>query len=336
VRRTRRAAPLVQQGVDRIASKKRTRHTSGHKLRPIRRLPLGSLRVFVAVAQHLSFTRAADALGVTASAASLQVSALEEYLRRPLFLRSGRHVSLTEHGVALLPRVQNALEELERAVDDTRADGGGKVLRISMFGSFLKQWLLPRVPRFHAAHPGIDLDLHTSDTPVDFTREEFHAAIRYGKGGWSGVLAEKILDEWVLPVCVPALLEKFGIVRGPDDLARYPLLHSDNEPWAYWLLGGRMDSPAPRRHGGMIFDDSSALVGFAARGHGLALARWTIAAEEVGRGELVVAGAPLLYRSSYWFVQPQRSKSQPAVVALRRWLIEEARAFAPPPPAPPA
>jgi LysR family glycine cleavage system transcriptional activator len=92
-----------------------------------------------------------------------------------------------------------------------------------------------------------------------------------------------------------------------------------------------MDTPPPRRHGGMIFDDSSALVGFAARGHGLALARWTIAAEELARGELVMAGAPLRYGSSYWFVQPQRSKSQPAVVALRQWLIDEARAFAPPP-----
>src|ERR1700685_2696873 len=70
-------------------------------LRPLRRLPLGSLRVFVSVAGHLSFTRAADALGVTASAASLQIRALEEYLGQRLFRRIGRQVHLTNEGTPL-------------------------------------------------------------------------------------------------------------------------------------------------------------------------------------------------------------------------------------------
>ena len=95
---------------------------SKRAIRPLRRLPLGSLRVFVAVAQHLSFTRAADALGVSASAASLQIRALEEYLSRRLFRRNGRQVLLTNEGSALLPRVQHALQELERAVDDVRLE----------------------------------------------------------------------------------------------------------------------------------------------------------------------------------------------------------------------
>ena len=68
----------------------------------MRRLPLGSLRVFLAVAHHLSFTRAADALGVSASAASLQIRSLEEYLARALFRRDGRQVHLTDEGAALL------------------------------------------------------------------------------------------------------------------------------------------------------------------------------------------------------------------------------------------
>jgi len=89
-------------------------------IKPLRRLPLGSLRVFVSVAQHLNFTRAADALGVTASAASLQIRTLEEYLARSLFRRNGRQVHLTNEGASLLPRVQHALAELERAVDDVR------------------------------------------------------------------------------------------------------------------------------------------------------------------------------------------------------------------------
>src|SRR5579871_660080 len=90
----------------------------------IRRLPLGSLRVFVAVAEHLSFTRAADALGVTTSAVSMQIQSLEEYLRVALFRRDGRQILLTSVGQQLLPRIRQGLSELERALNEARAERG--------------------------------------------------------------------------------------------------------------------------------------------------------------------------------------------------------------------
>ena len=169
----------------------------------MRRLPLGSLRVFIAVAHHLSFTRAADALGVSASAASLQIRSLEEYLGRALFRRNGREVRLTDEGAALLPRVREALEQLERAVDDARRDRTPGPLRVSLTASFLQQWLLPRLERFRLTCPEIDLHLHTSDKLVDFVREDFHVAVRFGKGEYPNLHSEKLLDEWVLPVCTP-------------------------------------------------------------------------------------------------------------------------------------
>src|SRR5215510_12164012 len=89
-----------------------------------RRAPLASLRVFVAVAEHKSFTRGADALGLTTSAVSMQVQALEEYLRVPLFRRSGGQVELTPVAVSLRPKVEQALADLERAIDEARADRG--------------------------------------------------------------------------------------------------------------------------------------------------------------------------------------------------------------------
>ena len=91
--------------------------------------------MFVAVADHLSFTRAADALGVTASAASLQIRALEEYLSRPLFRRDGRQVHLTSEGASLLPRLQHALLDIERAVDDVRSERGSGPIKVTTLGS---------------------------------------------------------------------------------------------------------------------------------------------------------------------------------------------------------
>lgn len=106
--------------------------------------------MFVAVAEHKSFTRGADALGVTASAASMQIQALEDYLRVPLFRRDGRQVELTSAGEMLRPKVEQALADLERAIDEARADRGSGPLRITTLASFLAQWLLPRLPEFTA------------------------------------------------------------------------------------------------------------------------------------------------------------------------------------------
>lgn len=295
----------------------------------IRRLPLGSLRVFVSVAEHLNFTRAAEALGVSASAASLQIRALEEYLGRSLLRRDGRQVCLTEEGAALLPRVRRALEDLEAAVDDVRAERGSGILRVSMLASFLQQWLLPRIPRFQAAHPGIKLYVHTSLEPVDFMQSDHHVAIRMGRGPrWPGLESEKLLEEWLVPVCAPSLLRKYGPIENWRDLQRYPLLHSESEPWSMWRArdaeAGAHAADAPRAQ----FDDSTVIVRLAARGEGLALARWSLVADEVGEGTLALAcRIPIPYGYSYWFVNPRRARSLASVAAFKAWIFAEAARF---------
>jgi LysR family glycine cleavage system transcriptional activator len=284
----------------------------------------------VAVAQHLSFTRAADALGVTASAVSIQIRSLEEYLARPLFRRNGREVHVTAEGRTLLPRVQQALEQLERAIDDARTDRYSGALKLSTLPSYMQQWLLPRLPRFRAKHGDVDLHLHSSGDPVDFMREDFQLAIRFGSGGWPNVLAEKVLDEWILPVCSPALYEKYGPLRGADDLRRYPLLHSVTEPWTVWLFDGRATELTPGFRGA-LFDDSHALVRMAVQGAGLALARWSLVADEIANGTLVRASAKTIpWVSSYWLVCPPRTAELPAVKAFSDWLKAESAAFARP------
>ena len=287
--------------------------------------------MFVAVAEHLNFTRAADALGVTASAASLQIRALEEYLSRPLFRRNGRQVNLTSEGAALLPRVQQALIDIERAVDDVRSDRQSGPVKVSTISSFLHQWLLPRMARFRSAHPEVDLQLHTSVNIVDFVREDFHLAIRFGTGEWTNVHCEKLLDEWLLPVCAPALLKKYGPVRNVDDLRRYPLLHSTGEPWTAWLFDGRADDPTSSVRGAM-YEDSQAVVRLAVQGDGLALSRWCLVADEITRGALVVArGRTVRFGRGYWLVWPHRAQALPGARAFIDWLRSEASAFPPPP-----
>jgi LysR family glycine cleavage system transcriptional activator len=289
-----------------------------------RRLPLASLRVFVATAEHLSFSRAANTLGVSIGAVSMQIRALEEYLSAPLFRRRGRVVQLTGEGERLLPKVRSSLEALERAVDEARVDGRTGPLMVSMLASFLQQWLLPRLPDFNEKQPDIDLQLHTGSSLVDFLRSEVQAAIRFGTGEWPLLHSEKLLDEWLVPVCTPKLFAKHGLISTQADLQKYRVMHSTSEPWRAWLEGPTMDIEwAPS---GATFDDSVALIRAAEAGQGLVLARWSLVAYEIANGKLVVASRKIVPTDrGYYFVCPKTYCSLPKVEAFREWITKQAR-----------
>jgi LysR family transcriptional regulator, glycine cleavage system transcriptional activator len=294
-----------------------------------RRAPLASLRVFVAVAEHKSFTRGADALGLTTSAASMQVQALEEYLRVPVFRRNGRQVELTSVGALLQPKVEQALADLERAIDEARADRGSGPLRVTTLAFFLAQWLLPRLPNFSAQHPNIDVQIHTSVKLADFVKTGMDAGIRFGPGTWPRMHAEKLLDEWLVPVCTPALLQRHGPVAEANDLKRYKLLHSPYEPWTAWLLEGGAGDVWPSS--GSAFDDAIAIVRAAEAGQGLALARWSLVGDEITMGRLAVAGRAVLSAHAYHFVCPPAHLALEKVAVFREWLTTECARFPSPP-----
>jgi len=275
----------------------------------------------------MHFTRAAEALGVTVSAASMQIQALEQYLGVALFRRQGRLIEITEQGAQLLPKIRDGLTALQDAIDDVRTIRGQGPLRISTIGSFLTQWLMPRLPQFEALHPDIDLRIETSAAQVDFKKTEVHAAIRLGAGTWSGLYSDKIMDEWLVPVCQPALLAKLGPVSDHADLKRYRLLHSSTERWSDWLLDGQHDESALR----ISIDDSAAVVRAAEAGAGLALARWSLVADDVRLGRLAVASKKITrYGRTCYFVCPPKYRDMPKVAAFHRWLQAEAAKHAPP------
>ncbi|MGH8178713.1 MAG: LysR family transcriptional regulator, partial [Steroidobacter sp.] len=189
------------------------------------KLPLNALRAFEAVAAHLSFTGAAQALHVTTAAVSSHIKSLEQFLETPLFVRHSRSVRLTPQGARLLPGIQRGMGELTRAVDQLRLDRSSGLLNISLLGSFLQKWLLPRLADFYQKYPDVDLRFNASRELVDFMQTDFHAAVRYGGGEWANLRAERMLDDWVFPVTSPALLEKLGPIETMGDLNKYPLLH---------------------------------------------------------------------------------------------------------------
>jgi LysR family glycine cleavage system transcriptional activator len=289
------------------------------------RLPLNGLRVFESVASHLSFTEAAEALHVTPAAVSMQIRTLEQYLRVPLFRRKGRSITLTAEGELLLPGVRRGLGTLQQAMQQLRQDRSSGALSISTLASFLQKWLLPRLPQFHDRHPEIELSIHTSRTPVDFASSDFHAAVRMSTGPSAGLYNEKLMDEWFLPVCTPELLAKHGPLRNAADLKRFPLLHSSDEEWSLWLDPGSAPGWQER---GTAFDDSLTVLAGAEQGIGLALTRWSLAAQDLKSGRIVRASERTVpCPRSYYFVCPEMYVAMPKVQQLLAWLREMAAAF---------
>jgi LysR family glycine cleavage system transcriptional activator len=283
------------------------------------RLPLNAVRVFEAVAAQRSFSAASEALHVTTAAVSMQIKSLEQYLQVRLFRRNRRDVQLTAEGESLLPFVRRGLDELElgfRAVKSAR----GSALVISVLGSFLQRWLLPRLPDFRAAHPKIDLQVRASMALADFARDDVHVAIRFGRGGWPRLHAERLMDDWVVAVCTPELLKRYGRLRGPGHTGDYPLVHSSSEPWERWLTAnGEGKEMWPMT--GLAFDDSVAVVHAAEQGQGLALVRWSLAAGQIAEGRVVLAHPQALrFASSYYFVCPEPYLTLPKVAAFRDWM----------------
>jgi LysR family glycine cleavage system transcriptional activator len=304
-------------------SERRTRKTEA--VRSFDRLPLNALRVFEAVASHLSFADAAEALHVTPAAVSMQIRTLEDYLGVPLFRRSARAIALSTEGEMLLPGVRCGLGELQQSMQQLRQHRSSGVLNISMIASFLQKWLLPRLPHLYSRHPNIELSIHTSNVPVDFNQGNFHAALRMSSAPTPGLYNEKLLDEWFLPVCSRELLARHGLIRTPADLKRYPLLRSSDESWSIWRHPG---AEVDWREHGTAFDDSLTVLAAAEQGQGLALTRWTLAAQDLDIGRIVRASEQVLpCPRSYYFVCPESYLVLPKVRQLLEWLREVAKAF---------
>jgi LysR family transcriptional regulator, glycine cleavage system transcriptional activator len=292
------------------------------------RLPLGSLRVFEAVASHLSFSAAAEALNVTPAAVSQQIKTLEAYIQVPLFRRNGRRVEITEEGLELLPAVRAGLEKLESAMQQMRHHRRGGPLQISLLSSFLQTWLLPRIRSFRRKFPDVELRFHTSRELVDFSRSANHVAIRFGRGNYPNMHVEKILEDWLVPVASPELIKQHGMIERGANLSKFPLLESDDEPWGVWA---KADEAVAWHSRSPSIDDSGGLVSAAEEGLGYALARWTLVSGALQKGTLKLAGKGALpYGSSYYFVCPKAFLALPKVVQFREWMVATAKAFPPP------
>jgi LysR family glycine cleavage system transcriptional activator len=294
---------------------------------------LNALRALEASARHQSFSAAAAELHVTPAAVGQLVRTLEDWLGTPLFVR-GSHgrarLVVTPAAERALPDIRAGLSSLSLGLERLKEARAQGMLTVTVSPAFAAKWLLPRIDRFKTVCPDADVRLDTSLKPVDFLAQQIDIGVRYGAGSWPGLLAEKLMDEEVYPVCSPQLLLVRGCFEAPCDMTRETLIHDLSmdaktgfPSWDQWLQRAGMTEVNTAR--GMKINDSAAVLQAAIDGQGIALARSVMVRDDVASGRLVRLFPSLDFASplAYYIVYRPERKNQPELVAFRDWLLSE-------------
>ena len=294
--------------------------------------PLNALKAFEAAARRLNITRAAEELSVTPGAISQQIRILEEHAGAPLFHREGRQIALTDLGAELYPLLHDGFDYLKRAGDLLYRPDRRHALAVSVPPSFAAKWLAPRIARFAAAHPEVEVWMSADMRLADVGGGRVDVAVRYGRGDYSGVRSERLLSADVTPVCSPALLTGAKALKRPTDLAKHVLIHLRagelEEPrpdWAAWLKARGVEGVDATA--GPRFDQTALAIEAAAHGQGVALAPYAFVAEDLASGRLVspFADGALATEMAYYVLTRRSGVSEPAR-AFVRWMKEEVQA----------
>ncbi len=300
--------------------------------------PLQTLRAFIAVARALSFSRAADQLGLTQTAVSHQIAQLEEWIGGRLFTRGPRQVELTGLGKKLLPRIDNALSDLQYALWNHRVAAVGHRLRLSTTPEFAAQWLTPRLNGFCEAHPDIDVSVVIEYRRARFSEDDIDLAIWLGSGA-RDQRAERLLMDEEFAVCSPEVAKR---LPARNALRAAPLLRYEGArhtvlDWRRWcsqLLGTDDPERQDETKGlldGLDFDAGPCYPTFAdmleacRRDAGFALVRTSLVGVDIASGRLIrCLDESLPSDLHYHLIYPPAVLERPEVGAFRDWIIAEA------------
>ena len=191
--------------------------------------------------------------------------------------------------------------------------------------SFASRWLTPRIDRFIAETPGVEINLLSTPIQLDFTREGVDVGIRFGLGDYVDLDAEALMPDEMLAVASPDYVARMEI-QAPVDLARCTLLRSDEESWALWFAHAGLDWPEPNL--GLFFEEFALALSWAENGHGVALTRRSLADDALRTGRLVhILGLTLPEERRYWLVTPRGISPPPLLARSRDWILREARSM---------
>jgi LysR family transcriptional regulator for bpeEF and oprC len=249
------------------------------------------MRSFVRVADLHSFTRAADALGLSRAVVSTHVAELEKHLRCQLFHRTTRRVGLTADGTEYLARCQRILAELEaadEAVRGTRLSPQGR-LRVDVPVMFGRALLLPALPKFTARYPQLQLEIQLNDRVVDMIAEEIDLVVRVGAVREPHLIARRVVTTRLITCASPEYLREHGAPAQPEELHRHKLVGSlgsaNRRPRRWYFQRGVLRRQLQLRFN-VAFNSIEAQIQAAIRGAGITQCMDMAVAEALAAGKL--------------------------------------------------
>lgn len=299
-------------------------------------MSLAGLRGFLAAARASSFTRAADELHLSQSALSRQIQGLEDELGARLFVRGTRVLGLTPAGERLARAAAAGLRQIDECVAALRLAGGRRQVALTTFASFASLWLIPRLHRFGAAHPDVDVNCMATDRLVDLDGEGVDVALRSTPQRLTAPEAERLFDETMIPVCSPALLASGPPPRVPADLAAHTLLRHDAASealmpllsWDGWAEAAGVAPPAARSE--LRFSNHDQIIQATLAAQGVALARTPLVVELLADGRLVpLFGGAVRTEHRYYVITSRAGRDRPEIRDFVAWVVDEARRVRP-------
>lgn len=288
--------------------------------------PLNWLRAFESSARHLSFTAAAQELGLTQTAISKQVKNLELHFHVLLFQRRARSLILTKAGETYLPKVRDAFDRLSVGTEEVFGNRQAELLTIRVSVGFSAYWLGPKIGDFRTRYPSIDFRIVSSVWNNDADESDVDLEIRYGSGDWPGFKCERLTIENIFPICHPKLMEGIAPLKHPEDLESHTLLHVDGyeEGWATWLKAA--DLPATISGTGLHFDTSILSFEMAKTSHGVALGRSSLTSIVLAEGRLVAPFDLVVpIKEGFHLLTPKRKSIHPDAQYFTDWVLEQVR-----------
>ena len=293
-----------------------------------RRVPLFAIQAFVASCQFENFTRAAAALGMSQSAVTRHISALEHRLGVQLFDRGPWGVTLTDQGRAYLQEIRPALEAIVAASNRIHGQSTGAPVRLLVYQSFAVRWLAPRLAELRQWAPDLNIEFQNFDLPEDPVRAGLDAAIYFGDGKWSGYDASFLMGDLIEPVCSPTLAGRSRLA--PEALCDHLLLGVWNRltDWQDWreavtdVRGGRFN---------MIELPNSTMAFKAAEaGVGMAIGQIALLRDELERGVLIRPFQRPVSRTTlgFYLLLPAGRAPCSRIRKLKAWLVDALEADA--------
>lgn len=285
------------------------------------------LLIFESAGRRLSFTRAAEELGVSQPAVSHAIKNLENQLGVRLFDRLHRGVALSRAGKTFFHKVSTSLDEMYQAAEVLKHSHNQKDVTLSVSTAFATHWLMPRIARFKQDYPAINLRCLTTETDAESDQQDIDLRIPLGGGDWSAYERWHFTDESVIAVCSSHYLQQAGRITRPADLLNETLLHLEADyrqrmDWEGWLKYYDVDVQSEGEQ--YSFNDYSVVLQAALEGQGIALGWLHIVEPLITQGRLVqVLPEVRTSNNPFYILAVKSTVLGPAAESLRNWLITE-------------